>query len=185
MRGVVIEVFLHTLLIATLSAAQQAKPHLIFVLVDDWGWANVGYHRDPPTKEVVTPNIDGLVKEGLELDQHYAYQFCSPSRSSFLSGRLLIHVKDANIGPDFYNPDDPVSGFQGIPRSMTGLGTKMKLAGYAAHQVGKWDAGMATPNHIPTGRGFDSSFGYYHHDNDYYTETFGKWDYSLTSHMLM
>ena len=174
MRRVVIEVFLHTLLIATLCAAQQAKPHLVFVLVDDWGWANVGYHRDPPTKEVVTPNIDGLVKEGLELNQHYAYQFCSPSRSSFLSGRLPIHVNDANIGPDFYNPDDPVSGFQGIPRNMTGLGTKMKLAGYAAHQVGKWDAGMATPDHIPTGRGFDSSFGYYHHDNDYYTETIGE-----------
>ena len=46
------------------------KPHLVFMLVDDWGWANVGYHRDPPTKEVVTPNIDKLVKEGLELDQH-------------------------------------------------------------------------------------------------------------------
>ena len=52
------------------------KPHLVFMLVDDWGWANVGYHRDPPTKEVVTPNIDSLVKEGLELDQHYAFKFC-------------------------------------------------------------------------------------------------------------
>ena len=32
---------------------------------------------------------------------------------------------------------------------------------------------MATPDHIPTGRGFDSSFGYFHHDNDYYTEAIG------------
>ena len=29
-----------------------------------------GYHRDPLTPEVVTPHIDSLVKEGLELDQH-------------------------------------------------------------------------------------------------------------------
>jgi arylsulfatase I/J len=179
------------LLAVTLSVAQQSKPNLVFMLVDDWGWANVGYHRDPPTNEVVTPNIDGLVKEGLELDQHYAYQYCSPSRSSLLSGRLPIHVNDANIAPDAYNPQDPISGFAGIPRNMTGLGTKMKLAGYAAHQVGKWDAGMATPDHIPTGRGFDSSFGYYHHDNDYYTETIGDcngikivdlWDTSKPAH---
>ena len=79
------------LLAATLSVAQQSKPNLVFMLVDDWGWANVGYHCNPPTNEVVTPNIDGLVKEGLELDQHYAYQFCSPSRSNLLSGRLPIH----------------------------------------------------------------------------------------------
>ena len=38
------------------------------MMVDDWGWANVGYHRDPPTREVVTPNINSLVKDGLELD---------------------------------------------------------------------------------------------------------------------
>lgn len=42
---------------------------------------------------------------------------------------------------------------------MTGIGEKMKQAGYATHQVGKWDAGMATPDHIPMGRGFDTSLG--------------------------
>ena len=69
---------------------------------------------------MVTPNIDRLVKEGLDLNQHYAYMFCSPSRSSLISGRLPIHVND--------NPDDPVSGFAGIPRNMTGIAEKMKGA---------------------------------------------------------
>ena len=32
------------------------KPHVVIMLVDDWGWANVGYHRDPPTREVDTPS---------------------------------------------------------------------------------------------------------------------------------
>ena len=160
-------------LLGTVTAAQQSKPNLVFMLVDDWGWANVGYHRDPPTKEVVTPNIDSLVKEGLELDQHYAFKFCSLSRSYLMSGRLPIHVNDLNDQPSFYNPQDPVSGFAGIPRNMTGLAMKMKLAGYAAHQVGKCDAGMATPDHTPTGRGFDTSFGYFHHTNDFYTEIAG------------
>ena len=150
------------------------KPHIIFMMVDDWGWANVGYHREPPTPEVVTPYIDSLVKDGLELDQHYAFQFCSPSRSSLLSGRLPIHVNDKNSGINLYNPDDPISGFAGIPRNMTGIATKLKEAGYATHQVGKWHAGGATPDHIPTGRGFDTSFGYFNAANDYYTEVDGK-----------
>ena len=165
------------LLVSTLQChvtTADTKPHLVFMLVDDWGWANVGYHRNPPTKEVVTPNIDSLVKEGLELDQHYVYQFCSPSRSCLMSGRLPIHVNDLNLDPDVHNPRDPVSGFAGIPRNMTGLATKLKQAGYATHQVGKWDAGMATPDHTPKGRGFQSSFGYFHHANDYYTERAGR-----------
>ena len=57
-------------MLVTVVTAQQSKPNLVFMLLDDWSWANVGYHRDPPTKEVVNPNINGLVKEGLELNQH-------------------------------------------------------------------------------------------------------------------
>jgi len=151
------------------------KPHILFMLVDDWGWANVGYHRDTPAKEVVTPNFDNLVKEGLELDQHYVFKLCSQSRCSLLTGRLPIHVNDDNkIKPTYHNPSDPISGFQGIPRNMTVIAEKLKGAGYVSHQVGKWDAGMATPDHIPKGRGFESSLCYFHHDNDFYNETASK-----------
>jgi len=155
------------------SQHQLKKPHIVMMLVDNWGWANVGYHRDPPTKEVVTPNMDSLVTEGLELDQHYAFKVCSPSRSSLISGRLPIHVCDENVPPNHYNPSDPVSGFEGIPRNMTGIGTKMADGGYITHQVGKWHAGMATPDHTPVGRGFKTSFGYFSAANDYYNETAG------------
>lgn len=158
----------------SLCHSNTGTPHIVMMLVDDWGWADVGYHRDPPTKEVVTPNIDGLVKQGLELNQHYAYKFCSPSRSCLMSGRLPIHVNDLNLAPTNYNPADPVSGFSAIPRNVTGIAEKLKEAGYETHQVGKWDAGMATPDHTPQGRGFDTSFGYFHHANDYYTEEAGN-----------
>ena len=150
------------------------KPHIVFMMVDDWGWADVGYHRETPTRDISTPNIDSLVKNGLQLDQHYVYNYCSPSRAALLSGRLPIHVNDADTSQSCYNPKDPVSGYTGIPRNMTVIATKLKEAGYATHQVGKWDAGMAIPDHTPKGRGFDTSIGYFHHENDYFNETEGE-----------
>lgn len=163
---------LSTITVFTVACAADQKPHIVFVLVDDWGWANVGYHRDTPTKEVVTPNIDSLLKEGLELDQHYAYKFCSPSRSSLLSGRLPIHVNDLNVPIFKYNPQDVVSGYGGIPPNMTVISSKLSGAGYVAHHIGKWHAGAATMEQMPLGRGFQTYLGYLDGFNDYYTEIF-------------
>uniref|UniRef100_A0A7S2RQN2 Sulfatase N-terminal domain-containing protein n=1 Tax=Mucochytrium quahogii TaxID=96639 RepID=A0A7S2RQN2_9STRA len=162
--------------IATLTFAANAdKPHVLLVLVDDFGWNNVGYHRERLSQkytdsEVNTPNIDNLVKTGIELNRHYTYNYCSPSRSSLQSGRLPVHVSVENTPPLSVNPNDPVSGFSGIPRNMTGIAEKMKQAGYRTHMTGKWDAGMATYEHTPMGRGYETFFGYYHHANDYWKQ---------------
>jgi len=92
-------------------------------------------------------------------DRAYSFQFCSPTRSSLQSGRYPSHVNDKNADVTAYNPADPVSGFAAIPRNMTGIASKLKAAGYMTHQVGKWDAGMATWDHTPHGRGYDTSLG--------------------------
>jgi len=153
-----------------LAPAAGTKPHIVMHLADDFGWANAGWHRPEGYQEVQTPRMNELVQQGIELDQAYSFKFCSPTRSSLQSGRLPVHVNMVNAAPDVWNPDDPVSGFAAIPRNMTGIASKLKEAGYATHQVGKWDAGMATVDHTPKGRGYDTSFGYFHHDNDYWNE---------------
>ena len=63
-------------IILSVQAAPAKKPHILFLMVDDWGWANAGYHHNDidSSKEVVTPNFDNLVKEGLVLEQHYIYK---------------------------------------------------------------------------------------------------------------
>eukprot|EP00755_Sulcionema_specki_P037438 Sspe_Gene.22930::Locus_8817_Transcript_1_1_Confidence_1.000_Length_1687::g.22930::m.22930 len=146
------------------------RPHILFILVDDYGWDNVGYHHSTPDREVVTPNTDALAKEGLILDRHYVFRFCSPSRSSLQTGRLPVHVNVRNADPTVYNPKDVVGGYAGIPVNMTGIAQKLAAAGYRTHMTGKWDAGMATPAHTPIGRGYQTWFGYYHHANDYWSE---------------
>mmetsp|Transcript_31017 Transcript_31017/g.78481 ORF Transcript_31017/g.78481 Transcript_31017/m.78481 type:complete len:544 (+) Transcript_31017:82-1713(+) len=153
----------------TVAVAAAGKPHVVMVLVDDWGWNNAGFHR-PNDPEVVTPNIDKLVKEGIELDRHYTYHYCSPSRATLQSGRLSVHVSYGFDDPLLVSDKDHMSGFSGIPRNMTGIAAKMRSAGYRTHMTGKWDAGMATWDHTPMGRGYETFFGYFHHAEDYWTQ---------------
>jgi arylsulfatase A-like enzyme len=55
---------------------------------------------------------------------------------------------------------------------MTGIATKMAAAGYHTAMYGKWDAGMATPDHTPEGRGYMEGMNYFHHDNDYWSMSY-------------
>ena len=143
------------------------KPHIITLIADDLGWANVGYH----SAEVSTPTIDALVRDGVELGRHYAYRICAPSRISFMTGRLPVHVD--LVGPAFTSviaPGDPERAMPGIPRSMNTLAEELAQAGYANHYVGKWDVGVGSPRQTPLHRGFESFFGYFGHSNDYYSQ---------------
>jgi len=155
------------------------KPHIIMILGDDFGHANLGVHRRDAgdsaqgLAEAHTPTLDALIDEGVLLERHYTFKICAPSRSSLQSGRLPVHVNTVNTGPIVHNPKDPVSGFAGVPRNMTGLATKLKSAGYRTHAIGKWDVGMATPEHTPIGRGYESWLGYYQHANDYWNDGSG------------
>ena len=71
------------------AADGHALPHIVAILADDYGWANVGYHH--ASREVATPSIDALRQSGIELTRHYAYKYCSPSRCSFQT-LSLIHI---------------------------------------------------------------------------------------------
>lgn len=137
-----------------------ACPHIIFVMVDDLGWNNVPWH-DPELAPTMPTTVQ-LVHQGIELNRHYAFVYCSPSRSSFLSGRLPYHVNQVNLGTSI-----PRSG---IPRNMTTLPRKLKQGGYATHSVGKWHLGCATPDHTPQGRGFDTSLGFFAGAEDHWTQ---------------
>jgi arylsulfatase A-like enzyme len=151
------------IIVLLLSAAALAKqPDLVFVLVDDWGFANAGFKRDPTwpgNNETQTPNIDRLARGGLILDRHYVFKLCSPTRSALQTGRNPIHVNVLNSPIMQYNPADPEAGFQGVARSFTGIAEKLRGVGYDTAQVGKWNAGMALHKQTPAGRGvsFDAN----------------------------
>lgn len=126
-------VLLYFLLLAL--HANCAPPRLILtVLQDDWGFATASFNRPsgfPPLPEQRTPRLDALAASGVILQRHYAHSFCSPTRSSFLSGRLPVHVQAANV-----QPDEPNAG---IPAAMTTLPEKLSQLGFVGHVGGKWD----------------------------------------------
>mmetsp|Transcript_36903 Transcript_36903/g.80960 ORF Transcript_36903/g.80960 Transcript_36903/m.80960 type:complete len:523 (-) Transcript_36903:110-1678(-) len=159
--AVALTVVLCTGLEGTLDAARGSKPHIVYFLGDDVGWYNLGFRGN---EEARTPNLDALAKEGVILERMYTYKFCSPTRSAFISGRLPIHVNEANR-----NPQD----VGGVDLRMTLMSEKLKAAGYATHQIGKWNVGSRAYGQLPTQRGFDSSFGYMGGGEDHYTQMGG------------
>jgi arylsulfatase I/J len=131
------------------------------VLQDDWGFSTASFNRPasaPPLPEQRTPRLDALASSGVILQRHYAHAFCSPTRSSFLSGRLPMHVQSANVQPDMPNA--------GIPAAMTTLPEKLAQLGYVNVAAGKWDVGMISRAHTPEGRGFNSSLIFFAHAVD-------------------
>ena len=122
--------FLGLLGLASCEPSSASKPHIMFLLVDDWGYANLHLHN-PTNPEVVTPNLDALVQGGIELEQHYAFQYCSPSRCALQSGRNPIHVNVLNDDIRNHNEaSDPVGGFQGIPVSSGVTAASLPLQQY-------------------------------------------------------
>lgn len=65
------------------AAKQKVPPHIIFVMVDDQGYNDVGYHGS----DIHTPVLDQLAAEGVKLENYYVQPICSPSRSQLMTGR--------------------------------------------------------------------------------------------------
>ena len=113
----------------------SAPKFVLHVIVDDLGWGDVSWHNTS-SPEVVTPRLHALAtQEGTVLDRFYVHQMCTPSRSSFMSGRLPMHVQNG-----LPNPEDSICG---VPFNMTGLGVHMKAAGYQTAWVGKCECRRA------------------------------------------
>lgn len=138
---------------------------ILFVLGDDIGHNAVGFAKGSTASTSglngtsLTPYLDALASEGLTLDTMITAFWCTPSRSSFLTGRLPVHVQ---MGQDF--PETPTCG---IPRRMGSLAAKL---GRFSSIVGKWDIGLATESHTPEGRGFNQSLIYWEHMADQWSQ---------------
>jgi arylsulfatase A-like enzyme len=137
--------------------AAPLKPSIVFILSDDQGWADVGWHGG----EILTPNLDKIAAAGAKLDQFYVLPVCSPTRAALLTGRypMRLGMQTGVVRP---------YAQYGLPLEERTLPQALREAGYTTAICGKWHLGHFRPEYLPTRRGFDHQYGHYNGAIDYY-----------------
>lgn len=146
------------LMLPGLLHANQAKrpPNIVFVLVDDLGWADLGCYGN---KFNETPNIDKLAKKGVRFTDFYAAgAVCSPTRASIMSGQYQARFGLTAHIPGHWRPfarlAEPPTALA-MPLSIVTIAEALRAAGYATGHFGKWHLGGA--KHMPKDQGFTES----------------------------
>lgn len=144
-------------------ASQPEKPNIVFIMADDLGYADVGFHG---AKDIKTPNIDKLATQGARLESFYAQPMCTPSRAAFLTGRYPMRygLQSFVITPGQH---------YGLPTDERTLAQDLKEAGYNTYALGKWHLGHSDKAFWPQNRGFDYFYGTTIGNVDYYTKESG------------
>ena len=136
-------------------AAKKKPPNIVFFLVDDLGWTDVGCYG---SSFYETPNIDRLATEGVRFtDAYAACHVCSPTRASIMTGKYpaRLHLTDWLSGrKDFpFQKLKNAEIHQQLPLEETTLAEAFKQHGYATGHFGKWHLGEDPAG--PLEQGFD------------------------------
>ena len=142
-------------------AAEARPPNVVIVFCDDLGYGDIGCFG---AKDIATPAIDSLARDGLRLTSFYVAQaVCSASRAALMTGCLpnRIGIFGA-LGPQAQH---------GLNPAETTLADLLKQRGYATGIFGKWHLGHL-PEFLPLKQGFDEYLGLpysndmwpFHHD---------------------
>lgn len=122
-------------------------PNIVFLLADDLGYGDFSAFNNGLSN---TPTLDGLIREGTCLTQHYsASPVCNPSRACLLTGRY----------PHRTGSIDTLEwwGLDRLALRERTLADMLKAGGYATGLIGKWHLGSFDPRYHPMRRGFDET----------------------------
>lgn len=155
--------FLLFLFLALSGKAQtDALPNIIFITVDDLGWADLGCYGADLHE---TPNIDALASTSIVCTNSYAAApVCSPTRASIMSGKtpaaLVLTIWIEAAGHERKARQDQAlitpQTIEHLPLEEITLAELLKQKGYLTAHIGKWHLGDLM--HFPETQGFDISF---------------------------
>ena len=159
---IVIIVFTFSLL---LSFKVLSKPNVLFILIDDMGWMDLGCQGN---KNLRTPNIDNLAKGGMRFTDAYApAPVCSPTRAAIITGQSPARLQITNHLPhqDRFTPKDskllPAKMLNHLSLESETLAERLKKdAHYATAFIGKWHLYTGRDKkYNPLNQGFDINIG--------------------------
>jgi arylsulfatase A len=137
---------------ATLSAAAERRPNIIFIIADDLGYGDLGCYGQ---KIIRTPHLDRMAAEGLRLTNHYTGNaVCAPSRSVLMTGLHPGHTYTRD------NRSMKPEGQWPIPDEAITIPELLKPLGYVSGGFGKWGLGGPGTTGEPLKQGFDRWYGY-------------------------
>lgn len=152
------------LLVSTFATAdaEAEKPNVLFILIDDFGWYDVGYNG---SQFYETPQIDELAKTWMRFDNCYTPSpMCSPTRISILTGKNPARhgVTQWLKGADYFFARQgeeqlvycPGPQSSGIEDSEFTLGEAFQEAGYDTAFYGKWHMGNLKETGGPASHGY-------------------------------
>ncbi len=147
------------LLLATAAApvpapVAPARPNIVILLADDWGFTDVGAYGG----EIATPNIDALAATGVRFSNFHVAGSCAPTRAMLQTG-VGNHRSGLGNMPETIPPEHrgrPGYDAELNDRVVT-IADQLRAAGYRTYLTGKWHLGNR-PSNLPTARGYDRAF---------------------------
>lgn len=144
----------------------EQKPNVLFIMIDDYGWADVGYNG---SKFYETPNIDRLASEGMVFTNGYApAPISSPTRVSVLTGKYPARngITDWIPGYQYGLNEKQLSKYKMIapemplnmPLEEVIIPEAMKENGYSTYHIGKWHCAEDSL-YYPQYQGYDVNIG--------------------------
>lgn len=130
--------------------ATADRPNVLLIYSDDQGSIDANCYG---ATDLITPALDRLARTGVRFTQMYSPSaICSASRAGLLTGRFPVRAGvPGNVSSQH--------GEAGMPTEQVTIAEMLKSAGYVTGHVGKWHLGY-TPETMPNGQGFDTSFGH-------------------------
>eukprot|EP00640_Fibrocapsa_japonica_P006777 CAMPEP_0113945942 /NCGR_PEP_ID=MMETSP1339-20121228/53210_1 /TAXON_ID=94617 /ORGANISM="Fibrocapsa japonica" /LENGTH=171 /DNA_ID=CAMNT_0000951793 /DNA_START=45 /DNA_END=557 /DNA_ORIENTATION=+ /assembly_acc=CAM_ASM_000762 len=122
-------------------------PNLVFILIDDQGYADFGSRSED--LRALMPNLNWLEREGVRLENYYSMHTCTPARAALLTGKYPMHMGMQGVSLEIADP-------WGLPLEHRLLPQYLAPLGYSSHAIGKWHLGFFSQDYLPNHRGFDS-----------------------------
>ncbi len=141
---------------APVLAAKPSKPNIVFILVDDLGWADIACFG---SQFYETPNIDALAKSGVKMTSAYAAcPVCSPTRGSIMTGKYPARTQTTDwFGGNRRAKLLPAPYKRYLPLEEVTIAETLKEHGYRTFFAGKWHLGGE--DYFPEKQGFDMNKG--------------------------